>query len=240
MSITARAANPRHRRPARYRLAISLAAVLFLVLVASSALSYLSLDRIPGRGALLGLPAVALVAGATWVGLGAFEHNPADRRRHRLWAATLFALALLLWLLLLACLPLHPGGRPGGGGPLGAGLPAHDRLRPLGGAPPRPGGEGALAAGAGGNRMGRRRRDLPRHLGGGALPVLVRPRPPPRAGAGRVQRLFGGPLRRAGEGGGRPPPLPRHARRVPRRSSTGSSTALRWGSASTSWSRSAT
>ncbi len=101
MSITARAANPRHRRPARYRLAISLAAVLFLVLVASSALSYLSLDRIPGRGALLGLPAVALMAGATWVGLGAFEHNPADRRRHRLWAATLFALALLLWLLLL-------------------------------------------------------------------------------------------------------------------------------------------
>ncbi|TMC25975.1 MAG: PrsW family intramembrane metalloprotease, partial [Chloroflexi bacterium] len=89
------------RRQSRYQLALLLAGVLFLVLVASSALDYLSLDRIPNRGALLGLPAVALVAGATWVGLRAFARNPADRRRHELWAGTLFALALLLWLLVL-------------------------------------------------------------------------------------------------------------------------------------------
>jgi hypothetical protein len=30
-----------------------------------------------------------------------FERNPADRRRHQLWAATLLALAVLLWLLVL-------------------------------------------------------------------------------------------------------------------------------------------
>ena len=100
MSV-ARAANPRHQRPARYLVAAVLAAVLFLVLVGSSALNYLALDRIPSRGALLGLPAVALVAGATWVGIRAFQRDPALRRRHQLWAVTLLALALLLWLLVL-------------------------------------------------------------------------------------------------------------------------------------------
>src|SRR5205807_1494990 len=54
------------RRTGRYQLALLLAGVLFLVLVASSALDYLSLDQIPNRGALLGLPAVALIGGAAW------------------------------------------------------------------------------------------------------------------------------------------------------------------------------
>jgi protease PrsW len=102
MSVAAsHAANPRHQRPARYWVAAGLAGVLFLVLVGSSALNYLTLDSIPNRGALLGLPAVALVAGATWVGLRALERGHALRRRYQLWAVTLLALALLLWLLVL-------------------------------------------------------------------------------------------------------------------------------------------
>ncbi|HVD01700.1 MAG TPA: PrsW family intramembrane metalloprotease [Candidatus Dormibacteraeota bacterium] len=96
-----RSANPRHRRPARYLVAAVLGALLFLALVGSSSLSYLSLDRIPSRGLLLGLPAVALVAGATWIGIRAVERDSAERRRHQLWAVTLLALAILLWLLLL-------------------------------------------------------------------------------------------------------------------------------------------
>jgi protease PrsW len=95
------AANPQPRRPARYLVAGVLAAFLFLAMVGSSSLSYLSLDRIANRGLLLGLPAVALVAGATWVGIRAVERDSAERRRHQLWAATLLALAILLWLLLL-------------------------------------------------------------------------------------------------------------------------------------------
>src|SRR5207302_11398871 len=53
-------ADVKLRRPGRYQLALLLAGVLFLVLVASSALDYLSLDQIPNRGALLGLPAVEI------------------------------------------------------------------------------------------------------------------------------------------------------------------------------------
>jgi RsiW-degrading membrane proteinase PrsW (M82 family) len=101
VSVLPRAANLRHRRPARYLVAGVLAGLIFVALVASSSLSYISLARLPSRGALLGLPAVALVAAATWVGIRALEHDPADRRRHQLWAVTLLALAVLLWLLLL-------------------------------------------------------------------------------------------------------------------------------------------
>lgn len=88
-------------RPRRFAVAALLGGVILLVLVASSALDYLALERIPFRGALLGLPAVALVAAATWVGIRAFDHHPVKRRRHQLWAAALLATALLLWLLLL-------------------------------------------------------------------------------------------------------------------------------------------
>ena len=41
------AANPRHRRPARYAVAVVFGILIFLALVGSSSLSYLSLDRIP-------------------------------------------------------------------------------------------------------------------------------------------------------------------------------------------------
>jgi RsiW-degrading membrane proteinase PrsW (M82 family) len=101
VSVVRHAANPRHRRPARYLVAAVLAGVLLLALIASSSLSYLALDRIPSRGAFLGLPAVALVGAATWIGIRTFERDTADRRRHQLWAVTLMALAVLLWLLVL-------------------------------------------------------------------------------------------------------------------------------------------
>ena len=96
-----RAAQPENRGPARFALAAGLGAMVSVALIASSTLSYLSLDRVPARGALLGLPAVALVAGATWAGLHAFDRDGAGRRRFKLWAATLLALAVLLWLLTL-------------------------------------------------------------------------------------------------------------------------------------------
>ena len=95
------APSPSQPRPARYLVAAVVGALVFLALVGSSSLSYLSLDRIPNRGFLLGLPAVALVAGATWAGIRTLEKDGAERRRHQLWAVTLFALAILLWLLLL-------------------------------------------------------------------------------------------------------------------------------------------
>jgi RsiW-degrading membrane proteinase PrsW (M82 family) len=101
VSVAGLGANPRHRRPARYLVAAVLAATVFLALVGSSSLSYLSLDKIPNRGALLGLPAVALIAAATWVGIRTFQRDSAERRRHQLWAITLVALAILLWLLVL-------------------------------------------------------------------------------------------------------------------------------------------
>ena len=102
-AVNAAAAGPppARRWPTRYLVAAVVGALVFLALVGSSTLSYRSLDQISYRGFLLGLPAVALVSGATWVGIRALEHDTADRRRHQLWAVTLLALAILLWLLLL-------------------------------------------------------------------------------------------------------------------------------------------
>jgi RsiW-degrading membrane proteinase PrsW (M82 family) len=95
------AANPRSaRRPARYGLAIGIAAVVLLVLVANSLLDYAYLDSISGRESLYGLLAVALIALATYIGVRAFERDPATRRRHLVRAGVLLGLALMLWLLL--------------------------------------------------------------------------------------------------------------------------------------------
>lgn len=97
-----RAANPRPRgRPARYGVAIAIAVVVLIVLVASSILDYVYLDTIPSRAALYGLLAVALVALGTFIGVRAFDRNPADRRRHLIRAGVLLGLAVLLWLLLI-------------------------------------------------------------------------------------------------------------------------------------------
>jgi protease PrsW len=95
------AANPRPRaRPARYGVALALAVVVVLVLIASSILDFVYVDTIPGRASLYGLLAVALVALGTYVGVRAFDREPAQRRRHLIRASVLLGLALLLWLLL--------------------------------------------------------------------------------------------------------------------------------------------
>jgi protease PrsW len=97
-----RAANPRPRgRPSRYGIAIAVAAVLLVVLVASSILDYVYLDTIPARTSLYGLVAVALVALGTYIAVRVFDRDPADRRRHLIRAGVLLGLAMLLWLLLI-------------------------------------------------------------------------------------------------------------------------------------------
>jgi RsiW-degrading membrane proteinase PrsW (M82 family) len=97
-----RAANPRPRgRPARYGVAIAVAAVVLIVLIASAILDYVYLDTIPGRTSLYGLVAVALVALGTFIGVRAFDRDPADRRRHFIRASVLLGLAALLWLLVI-------------------------------------------------------------------------------------------------------------------------------------------
>jgi RsiW-degrading membrane proteinase PrsW (M82 family) len=97
-----RAANPRPRgRPARYGVAIAVAAIVLIVLVASSLLDYVYLDTIPARTSLYGLLAVALVALGTYIVVRAFDRNPADRKRHLIRAGVLLGLAVLLWLLLI-------------------------------------------------------------------------------------------------------------------------------------------
>jgi RsiW-degrading membrane proteinase PrsW (M82 family) len=100
-AVSARgAANPRPRaRPARYGIAIAVAVVVVLVLVASSILDFVYVDTIPGRASLYALLAVALVALGTYVGVRAFDRDPAQRRRHLIRASVLLGLALLLWLL---------------------------------------------------------------------------------------------------------------------------------------------
>ncbi len=93
-------ANPRPRgRPARYWVALVIAAVLVLVLVANSLLDYAFLDTIGGRASLFGLLAVALTALATFIAVRVVDRDPAVRRRHAIRAGVLLGLATLLWLL---------------------------------------------------------------------------------------------------------------------------------------------
>jgi RsiW-degrading membrane proteinase PrsW (M82 family) len=98
---SARRANPRGRRPARYAIAIAIAVALSLVLVASSILNYVYLDTVAGRTSLYGLLAVALIALGTFIGVRAVDRDPARRRRDFIRAAVLLGLAALLWLLLV-------------------------------------------------------------------------------------------------------------------------------------------
>ena len=101
MSLSARAANPRQRRPPRYAIAIGIAVALILVLVASSILNYVYLDTVAGRTSLYGLLAVALTALGTFIGVRGFDRDPEQRRKDFIRAGVLLGLAALLWLLLI-------------------------------------------------------------------------------------------------------------------------------------------
>ena len=95
------AANPRPRnRPARYVVAMVIAAVVIVVLIGNSLLDYVYLDTIPARATLYGLVAIALIALGTYIQSRAFERDPTTRRRHLIRAAVLLGLAAMLWLLL--------------------------------------------------------------------------------------------------------------------------------------------
>src|SRR5205823_8205961 len=96
------AANPRPRqRPARYLIAILLAAVIVMVMIANSVLDFAYLDTISGRTSLYGLLTVALVALATYVAVRAFDRDrdAKTRARHLVRAGVLLGLAALLWVL---------------------------------------------------------------------------------------------------------------------------------------------
>ena len=94
-------ANPRPRtRPARYTIALVIAAVLVIVMIANSLLDYTFLDKIGGRTSLFGLLAVALTALATFIAVRVLNRDPAQRRRHAIRAGVLLGLATLLWLLM--------------------------------------------------------------------------------------------------------------------------------------------
>jgi RsiW-degrading membrane proteinase PrsW (M82 family) len=97
--VTLISANPKHRRPARYIVAVIVAALLVIVMIANSVLDFAYLDTIPGRTSLYGLLTVALVALATYVGVRAFERDPRTRARQLIRAGVLLGLAALLWLL---------------------------------------------------------------------------------------------------------------------------------------------
>ena len=109
-----RAANPRPRgRASRNGLTVALAVIVLVVLVVSSVLDYVYLDTIPGRTALYGLLAVALVALGTYIGVRASDRNPADRRRHVIRAVVLLGLAVLLWLLTIDLFAFTGSAGPG-------------------------------------------------------------------------------------------------------------------------------
>jgi RsiW-degrading membrane proteinase PrsW (M82 family) len=102
VSIASRGANPRPRhRPRRYAIALGIAIVVVIVLVVSSILDYVYLDTVAGRTSLYGLLTVALVALGTFIGVRAFDRDPAQRSRHFIRAGVLLGLAGLLWLLVI-------------------------------------------------------------------------------------------------------------------------------------------
>ena len=95
------AAYPRRWRPTRYGLAALLAGAVLILATASSILSIL-VSQVPARASIFGLPAVALVAAATYFGVrGLRDQERATRRRDRIRALVLFVAGLLLWLLVL-------------------------------------------------------------------------------------------------------------------------------------------
>jgi RsiW-degrading membrane proteinase PrsW (M82 family) len=96
-----RAANQRPHGPARYAIATVIAVALILVLVASSILNFIYLEPVAGRTSLYGLLAIGLITLGTFIGVRAFDREPAVRRRHLIRAFVLLGLAALAWLLLI-------------------------------------------------------------------------------------------------------------------------------------------
>ena len=95
-------ANPQSRlRPGRYRIALTIAALIVVALVVSSILNYVYLDTIPGRTSLYGLLAVALIALGTFILVNAYNRDAALRRKALIRASVLIGLGVLLWLLVI-------------------------------------------------------------------------------------------------------------------------------------------
>src|SRR5207237_603478 len=81
-STTPPAADPQSRlRPARYGIALALAALVVVALIVSSILNYVFLDTIPGRTSLYGLLAVALITLGTFILVRTFNRDCAGRHR---------------------------------------------------------------------------------------------------------------------------------------------------------------
>ncbi len=95
------AAYKRRWRPTRYWLAAMIAAVLLVVVVASSAFS-VALGSIPLRASLVGLPAIGLMTAATVFALRALHDRERRIRIHDLSiAGALFGVGVLTWLAVL-------------------------------------------------------------------------------------------------------------------------------------------
>jgi RsiW-degrading membrane proteinase PrsW (M82 family) len=93
-------ASAEPNRPARYGLALIIAAAVVAGLVASMLLSAVLSRSFTGHGVLLGLPAVALVAIGTYVVSRAIRAgSPAQRRRRLLHASALLVVGFVLWLV---------------------------------------------------------------------------------------------------------------------------------------------
>ena len=85
------AAYPRRWRPTRYGLAALLGGAVLLLATVSSLLSFL-VSQVPARASLFGLPAVALVAAATYFGVRGLR--PAHQGAECAWAASASAASL--------------------------------------------------------------------------------------------------------------------------------------------------
>jgi RsiW-degrading membrane proteinase PrsW (M82 family) len=98
---TVAAAYERIHRPARYRIAATLVALVLLVLAVTAVFDYGAFEGLPGRLLLFAVPAVIFVTLGTYLAVQAFDRQPERRHRHLLAAGGLLAGAIVLWLLVL-------------------------------------------------------------------------------------------------------------------------------------------
>jgi RsiW-degrading membrane proteinase PrsW (M82 family) len=106
------AAYKRRWRPTRYWLAALIAAVLLVVVIASSALS-LTLGSIPSMARLAGLPAIGLMVAATAFALRALHDRERRIRIHDLGiGGALFGVGILIWLTVLDVLTFTQAAGP--------------------------------------------------------------------------------------------------------------------------------